>query len=101
MQKYPCLLQTRVSQSERHAIIENANKAGMSVCKFLRERATGRRVQSTIEAGTIAAVNRVGGMVKLLLRESQPNAPEIIAELKALRLAIERKSEAVDEDQGN
>lgn len=77
--KYPHLLRSRVSAEELEVIKENAARAGMSVCKFVRTRATGGHVTSKIELKTLQALNSIGRNLHQMWKEGHDTRPALAA----------------------
>lgn len=99
MQKYPNQLRTRVSDKELQIINRNAEKAGMSVCAFLREKAIGD-VHSMTDIDTIKAIDRFGRMIKNL-RFHGPLAEIVVAELRDLKEIIKAGKRHEDQEAQN
>lgn len=93
MKKYPYQLRTKVSENDLQIIMLNAEKAGLSICAYLREIATRKQIKSTIEISAVNVLNKIGAMVKLMMRDDRDLAPEILETLISLREAIESNHE--------
>lgn len=81
-QKYPVQLRSRVSHEEMQMIKDSAELAGMSICKYVRYRATGTTVVSRQDAQITRELNRIGNWLVLLTRAGK-DVSEPIAELRA------------------
>ncbi|WP_129350647.1 plasmid mobilization protein [Solidesulfovibrio carbinolicus] len=84
MPKYPNQLRTKVSDRELQIITKNAEKSGLSVCAYLRERAVGNPVQSLTDASTALSIDKFGRMLKNLQFHG-PLAEIVVAELRELK----------------
>jgi hypothetical protein len=80
--KYPIAIHSRVSVEEFEKIQENAEVAGMSLCKYIRHRVCGHKVSSAVEIRTIAELLRLGGLFKKAYSEGHPTG-QIMGEISA------------------
>ena len=81
-QKYPVQIQSRVSHEQMQQIKDSADLAGMSVCKYIRHRATSSTVVSKQDAQIVRELNRIGGWL-VYLSKKDVDVSEAIAELRA------------------
>ena len=81
-QKYPLQLRSRVSHDEMRLIKDSAELAGMSICKYVRCRATGSTVVSKQDAQITRELNRIGGWLVVLTKKGM-DVSEAIAEVRA------------------
>lgn len=79
---YPVQLNSRVSREQMEQIRDSASLAGMSVCKYVRHRATGSTVVSTQDSQIIRELNLIGNYLVKLSKSGQNVAPAI-TELRA------------------
>lgn len=80
--KYPVIIYSRVSPEQMDQIRDSALLAGMSVCRYIRHRATGLTVVSKQDAQLQRELNYIGNwLVKLSKAGLDVSAP--IAELRA------------------
>lgn len=79
--KYPLLLRSRVSAEEMQRIKESAEIAGMSLCKYVRYRATGQTVVSKLDAKILRELNLIGNWLVKLTKNGY-DVSEAIAELR-------------------
>ena len=77
--KYPIQIQSRVSAKEMEKIRDEAERAGMSICKYIRERATGGHVSGKIDVKTLQELNAIGRMLKKMWSEGHPTGPALDA----------------------
>ena len=80
--KYPIPLRSRVSAEEMQKIKNSAEIAGMSLCKYVRYRATGQTVVSKLDAKLVRELNLIGNWL-VKLSKSGHDVSEAIAELRA------------------
>ena len=80
--KYPLLLRSRVSAEEMQRIKEAAEIAGMSLCKYVRHRATSQTVVSKLDAKILRELNLIGNWLVKLTKNGY-DVSEAIAELRA------------------
>lgn len=81
--KYPLLLRSRVSAEEMQRIKESAEIAGMSLCKYVRCRATGQTVVSKLDAKILRELNLIGNWLVKLTKNGY-DVSEAIAELRTI-----------------
>lgn len=79
--KYPLLLRSRVSPVEMQSIKEAAEVAGMSLCKYVRYRATGQTVVSKFDAKILRELNLIGNWL-IKLTKNGHDVSEAITELR-------------------
>lgn len=90
--KYPVQLNSRVTPEQMQQIRDSAEIAGMSVCKFVRHRATGSTVISKQDVQLTRELNRIGNWLVYLTKKGM-DVSEAIAEVRS---AIKRvKGETV------
>ncbi len=77
--KYPVKIFSRVSHAEMEKIRDDAARAGMSICKYVRTRAVGGHVSGKIDVKTLAELNAVGRMLKKMWSEGHQTGPAINA----------------------
>lgn len=79
--KYTKCLRTAVTPEQHERIVEDCEIAGMSRCRYLRERALGSHVVSKLDAKILRELNRIGGLLKHLYSKGEPTGP-VLGELK-------------------
>lgn len=84
--KYPVQLNSRVSVEDMERIRENAERAGMSVCRYVRMRATGGHVSGKIDVKTLAELYQIGRNLHQMWKEGH----ETRAAISAVKAAAER-----------
>ena len=67
--KFPVQLNSRVSHEDIQKIKEDAERAGMSICKFVRMRATSAHISSKVDVKTLQELNAIGRMLKKMWSE--------------------------------
>lgn len=77
--RYPEKIFSRVSAEDKEKIRESAEIAGMTVCKFIRVRATGGTIKSKVDIKTLHELNRLGRMLKKMWSEGHPTGPALNA----------------------
>ena len=77
--KYPVQLNSRVSHAEMEKIREDAERAGMSICRFVRHRATGAHISSKVDVKMLQELNAIGRMLKKMWSEGHETGPSISA----------------------
>ena len=87
--KYPVQLNSRCSREEMEKIKEDAERAGMSLCKYVRVRATGGHVSGKIDVKTLAELYQIGRNLHQMWKEGHPTGKAIDAVMKAAA-ALER-----------
>ena len=80
--KYPLPLRSRVSAEQMQMIRDSAYLAGMSICKYVRERATGSTVVSRQDKLLLRELNRIGNLLVYLTKKGE-NVTDAIAEIRA------------------
>ena len=97
MRRYPCQLRFRVSDEQLPQIEKDAENAGMSVCAFVRARATGQPVRSRVDAQAMRELNRGIGLFKKTLGElrEHPDDPALLPEVRQTLRAIQAATEAL------
>lgn len=83
--KYPRPLRTCVSDEQLEKIRDEATRAGMSVCRYLRERAIGGHVSGKIDTNTLQELNSIGRMLKKMWSEGHETGPAISAVIAAAK----------------
>ena len=83
--KYPVLLRSRVSQEQMEKIRKDAEMAGMTVCKYVRERAVGNTVKAKVDIKVLSGLNRIGGLLKHLHNNGQDTSEALAQITKAAR----------------
>lgn len=84
-------LRMRCTPEESDQIKQNAMDAGMSVSEFLRTTALGRKTRSTVDSQMIAALIKMGGMLKdQFTKSGHQYADESAATLREITAAIAR-----------
>ena len=79
--KYPRVLRTCVSDEQLERVRENATMAGMSVCRYLRERATGAHISSKLDVKVLQEVNTIGRNLKEMWKQGHDTGPALDAVL--------------------
>lgn len=87
--KYPVQLNSRVSESDMLRIKEDAERAGMSVCKYVRTRATGGHISGKIDVKTLQELNAIGRMLKKMWSEGH-NTNEALSAVKQAANMLEK-----------
>ena len=80
-QKYPLQLRSRVSLEQMQQIRDSAEIAGMSICKYVRCRATGSTVVSKQDAQLVRELSRIGGWLVVLTKKGV-DVSEAISEVR-------------------
>jgi predicted HicB family RNase H-like nuclease len=84
--KYPSVLVFKVSEDQRKQIQADAQAYGKSLCAYVRDRMTGKRVYAKTDAQMLSELRRIGaGLIHYKI-----SAPEASVALERLRQAIER-----------
>lgn len=81
-QKYPHQIQSRVNAAQLQQIRDSASLAGMSVCRFIRHRATGSTVVSKQDAQLQRELNLIGNRLVYISKQGA-DVSEVIEELRA------------------
>jgi len=82
-------LDVRVAPAEKEQLAVIARDAGLAVAELVRLRALGRPVVSRTDATTIRELRRLGGLIKLVHKESDGAYRQQTSELLSmLRAAI-------------
>ena len=87
--KYPIQIQSRVSQEDLERIREDAARAGMSICKYIRMRATGGHVSGKLDTKVLNEINAIGRNLRQMWKEGHETGPAIEA-VQAAAAALER-----------
>ena len=80
-QLYPVKIYSRVNAEQLQQIKDSASLAGMSVCRFIRHRATGSTVVSKQDVQIVRELNLIGNWLIRLSKSGEPVTPAI-AELR-------------------
>lgn len=89
--KYPRPLRTCVSDEQLAQIRDSAERAGMSVCRYLRERATGGHVSGKIDVKTLQSLHQIGRLLKKMWAEGHPTGPA----LDAIKSAAQKLEQSI------
>jgi hypothetical protein len=84
---YPCMLLSKVSPEQRDQVHADAATYGKSVCAYIRDRMTGKRIKSKSDMMMLAELRRVGAMIK----HYRMDVPETLIALEKIHQAIERE----------
>ena len=87
--KYPRVLRTCVSDGQLEKIRDEAERAGMSVCKYLRERATGGHVSGMLDTKVLHELTNIGRNLHQMWKEGHETRAAIDA-VKSAAAALER-----------
>jgi hypothetical protein len=91
--KYPDVLVFKVSKDQRDKIRADAQAAGKSVCAYIRDKITGKRVQAITDAQMLSELRRIGaGIIHFKISNA-----EAVERLEKLRLEIERRKAAIEQ----
>ena len=80
--KYPVQLNSRVNAEQMEQIRDSAEMAGMSICKYVRHRATGTTVVSKQDSLVLRELNLIGNRLKYATAQGH-DVSEVVAELRA------------------
>lgn len=84
---------TRLTASEKAALKEEADLAGLTMAELIRRRCLGRAVIASADAAMIRELRRLGGLLKHVNATSGgAYRPEVAAALAALKAYIEQLS---------
>ncbi len=87
--KYPLQLRSRVNSEQLEMIKNSAEMAGMSVCKYVRYRATGSTVVSKFDSKILRELNLIGN--RLVYVSAQGHDVKDV--IKDLREAVKKIKE--------
>lgn len=87
--KYPIQLRSRVSAEQLEMIKNSAEMAGMSVCKYVRYRATGSTVVSKFDSKILRELNLIGNRLVYVSAQGQ----DVSEAIKDLREAVKKIKE--------
>lgn len=83
--KYPVKIFSRVSVAEMEKIRDEAGRAGMSVCRYIRERAIGGHVSGKLDVKVLNELNAIGRNLHRMWKEGHPTGPAISAVVAAAK----------------
>lgn len=79
--KYPLQLRSRVNHEQLEQIKSSAEMAGMSVCKYVRHRATGSTVVSRFDSKILRELNLIGNRLVYISKQGY-DVSEVISDLR-------------------
>lgn len=88
--KYPIQIQSRVSVTDMEKIRDNATRAGMSICRYIRERATGGHVPGRLDTKVLHELNAIGRNLHQMWKEGHETGPALDTVKSAVE-ALERQ----------
>ena len=63
-------MQCRLTKNEKSDVVEQADKAGLTLSAYLRRRALGRKINAKTDEQMVRELRRLGGLVKDLHNRS-------------------------------
>lgn len=83
--KYPIQIQSRVSAEDMEKIRDNATRAGMSVCQYLRERAVGAHISGKLDTKVLNELNAIGRNLHQMWKEGHKTDAALDAVIAAAK----------------
>jgi hypothetical protein len=84
----------RLTQTEKNILIEEADLAGLTTAELIRRRYFGKPIVTATDAATIRELRRIGGLLKHIFNQSDPNhrvvGTELLTTLNELKECIKR-----------
>jgi hypothetical protein len=83
-------IEVRITEEEKAAIRDQANRASLTMSEYMRRTALGKRILSTMDQKAAGELARLGGLQKHLLTQINglPNEEDLRAGLNSTLLAV-------------
>ena len=86
MRQYTEFLRSRVTPKQMEQIAADAEVYGKSICGYVRDRLTGKRIKSKSDQQMLNELRRIGGLIK-----HQGASTEIVDALERLRKSLKHE----------
>lgn len=88
----------RMTEAEKVVLAERADAAGLTLSRYVRDAAMGRRIVSRADLKAIAELRRLGGLLKLGMSKDPAHRDDYAELLAQIVAAIKRIDAGGDDD---